>query len=142
MSMCQSAFGFTRSRQRGVSDCGGGAWSEGGLGGSDHGAAGCDVEPEARSSRLDALRRGSPCHETDLSVSSRRLLHHIPFHESRAMTRQISCTDVVLGCTFHAEAATEQELIDRVARHAAEVHGMTEVTPEVLEKVRAAIRET
>jgi predicted small metal-binding protein len=57
------------------------------------------------------------------------------------MSKQIACGDVVAGCKFRAEAATEQELLAHVARHAAEVHGLTEVTPEVLQKVQAAIRE-
>jgi predicted small metal-binding protein len=58
------------------------------------------------------------------------------------MHKHIRCTDVVPGCGFQAEAETEQELVDKVARHAAEVHGLEEVTPEVLAKVRAAIRDT
>ncbi len=57
------------------------------------------------------------------------------------MGKQISCGDVVAGCKFKAEAATEQELVQQVARHAAEVHGLHEVTPEVLKKVQDAIRD-
>lgn len=57
------------------------------------------------------------------------------------MGKTISCGDVVAGCAFKAEAATEQELVQQVARHAAEVHGIQEVTPEVLKKVQVAIRE-
>ena len=39
------------------------------------------------------------------------------------------------------EAATEQELLEQVGPHASEVHGITEVTPEVLEAVKGAIKE-
>lgn len=57
------------------------------------------------------------------------------------MTKQLRCGDVVPGCEFTAEAETEQELLGKVARHAAEAHGMDEPSPEVLDKVRGAIRE-
>lgn len=56
------------------------------------------------------------------------------------MTEQISCNDVVPGCTWKAEAATEEELMKKVVEHAAEVHGVHEVSPELAEKVKAAIR--
>jgi predicted small metal-binding protein len=57
------------------------------------------------------------------------------------MTKKIACHDLFPGCSFTAEAETEQELLAKVAPHAAQTHGITEVTPEVLEKVRAVIRE-
>jgi len=55
------------------------------------------------------------------------------------MTKAIACGDVVPGCAFRTEAATEEELLKRVAAHAKDVHGVTDVTPELLSKVRAAI---
>jgi predicted small metal-binding protein len=57
------------------------------------------------------------------------------------MTKQIQCGDVVPGCSFKAEAASEQELLQKVAAHAKQAHGIDEVTPEVLAKVKSAIRE-
>jgi predicted small metal-binding protein len=57
------------------------------------------------------------------------------------MTKQISCNDIMPGCEFKAEAATEQELLEKVARHAADVHDLKEITPEVLSQVRTAIRD-
>ena len=56
------------------------------------------------------------------------------------MAQHIACGDVVQGCQFTAEAGTETELLAAVKAHAAEDHGMTEVTPELAVKVRAAIR--
>jgi predicted small metal-binding protein len=47
---------------------------------------------------------------------------------------------VVQGCQFTAEAVTEEELLARVKAHAAEDHGVTEVSPELAAKVKAAIR--
>jgi len=56
------------------------------------------------------------------------------------MTQQISCGDVVPGCDWKAEAATEEELISKVVEHAAEAHGVDEVSPELAEKVKQAIK--
>jgi predicted small metal-binding protein len=55
------------------------------------------------------------------------------------MTKHISCGDIFPGCAFEAEAATEEELLEKVAKHAAAKHGIDEVTPEVLRSVREAI---
>jgi predicted small metal-binding protein len=56
------------------------------------------------------------------------------------MKKHIACGNVVPGCSFTASAATEEELIRRVAEHAAQAHGVTEVTPELAAKVQAAIQ--
>jgi predicted small metal-binding protein len=56
------------------------------------------------------------------------------------MTKHIACGDVVEGCPFTAEAATEGELVDKVKAHAAEKHGVKDVTPELAAKVKAAIQ--
>ena len=54
--------------------------------------------------------------------------------------KHIACTDVVPGCPFEASAGTEQELIEKVKSHAASEHGVTDVTPELAAKVKAAIQ--
>jgi predicted small metal-binding protein len=56
------------------------------------------------------------------------------------MTKQIACHDVVHGCGFTATAETEEELVEKVVEHAAQEHGVREVTPELAAKVKAAIR--
>lgn len=56
------------------------------------------------------------------------------------MGKHIACGDVVPGCAFTADAATEEELVQRVSAHASQEHGVKEVTPELAEKVKAAIR--
>lgn len=55
--------------------------------------------------------------------------------------KKISCADVVPGCSFTAEADGEQELLQKVASHAGHDHGIEEVTPEILKKLKAAIKE-
>ncbi len=52
----------------------------------------------------------------------------------------IACNEVVPGCGFTASADTEEELTDKVAAHAAQDHGVPEVTPELAAKIKAAIR--
>ena len=52
----------------------------------------------------------------------------------------IACAKLVPDCPFEASAATEEELLQMVAAHAAHHHGVTEITPELAAKVRAAIQ--
>lgn len=58
------------------------------------------------------------------------------------MPYSIACGDVMPGCAATFEADTEDDLLALVAPHAAEVHGVTEITPEVLEAVKGAVRQT
>ena len=60
--------------------------------------------------------------------------------EEKKKSKNIACGDIVPGCTFTASAATEEELLAHVAEHAAHDHGVTEITPELAAKVKAAIR--
>lgn len=55
--------------------------------------------------------------------------------------KKISCADMVPGCAFTAEADSEQELLQKVAAHAGPDHGIKDVTPEILAKLKAAIKE-
>jgi predicted small metal-binding protein len=57
-----------------------------------------------------------------------------------AQARQIACAEIVPDCPFTASAATEEELMQKVAAHAAHDHGIAVLTPELAAKVRAAIR--
>ena len=61
-------------------------------------------------------------------------------HDHGKGARQIACNDLVPGCTFTATASTDDELIEKVVAHAAHGHGITEVTPELAAKVKAAIK--
>ena len=60
-------------------------------------------------------------------------------HETPTFKR-IACDDVVPGCTFTASAPSEEALLEKVVAHAAHQHGVTEVTPELAAKVKAAIK--
>jgi predicted small metal-binding protein len=55
--------------------------------------------------------------------------------------KYIACAEIVPDCTFETSAATEEELLKKVVAHAAQTHGVTELTPELAAKVKAAIKD-
>ncbi len=57
------------------------------------------------------------------------------------MAKEICCADVGMDCDFVTKAETQEELMQKVVRHAQEVHGITEITPELQQKVAGAIRD-
>jgi predicted small metal-binding protein len=44
------------------------------------------------------------------------------------------------GCTATFNAETEDELLAQVGPHAIDAHGITDITPDVLEAVKGAIK--
>ena len=54
------------------------------------------------------------------------------------MSKHVAC--VVEGCAFQTSAPTEEALLKDVSRHAAEQHGVPQITPELAAKVKAAIQ--
>lgn len=57
------------------------------------------------------------------------------------MTKSIKCGDLFPGCDFHAEAESEDALLQMAAEHAASVHNVTELTDEIVAKVKGCIRD-
>jgi len=53
--------------------------------------------------------------------------------------KSFACGDVVPGCTAHLTAADEAAILRLVAQHAAADHGLSTVSPELVEAVRAAV---
>jgi predicted small metal-binding protein len=53
----------------------------------------------------------------------------------------VNCRDVGFDCDGVVRAETEEEALRRVAEHARDKHGVTEVTPEIAAKVRDVMRE-
>jgi predicted small metal-binding protein len=56
------------------------------------------------------------------------------------MTKQLRCRDVGMNCDFEARGATEDEVLKQAVAHARTAHQITELTPELAAKVKAAIR--
>lgn len=57
------------------------------------------------------------------------------------MPKVLRCADVVGSCDFVARGESEQEILIQAAEHARSVHNINEITPEVADKVKAAIRD-
>lgn len=55
--------------------------------------------------------------------------------------KEFNCGELVPGCETVIEGQSDDEIMQQVAVHAREAHGMDEVPPEVEEKARAAIVE-
>jgi len=51
------------------------------------------------------------------------------------------CRDVGLDCEGEIRAETEEEILRQAAEHARTTHNMGEMAPEMVQKVRAAIRD-
>lgn len=56
------------------------------------------------------------------------------------MTKVLQCGDLMPGSPFEARGTTEDEVLSEAATHAKTVHHV-EVTPELADKVRCAIRD-
>ena len=57
------------------------------------------------------------------------------------MAKVIHCREVGFDCDGVIRAETEEEALKMAAEHAKTVHGLKEVTPEVVKKVKAVMRE-
>jgi predicted small metal-binding protein len=57
------------------------------------------------------------------------------------MAKVLRCRDVGLDCEGEIRADTEEEILRQAAEHAQSTHNMEEMPSEVVEKVRAAIRD-
>ena len=57
------------------------------------------------------------------------------------MTKVLRCSDLMHGCDYVARAESEDELMQKVARHAREKHRMQTVSPEVAQKIKSKIRD-
>ena len=55
--------------------------------------------------------------------------------------KAFSCGTLVPGCAATFEAPSEDELLEKIAAHARDEHGMDEVPPEVVDDIRAAIAD-
>ena len=53
----------------------------------------------------------------------------------------LSCRELGMDCDFVARGETEEEILMQGAEHGRTAHGMSEMPPEMLPQVRAAIRD-
>ena len=57
------------------------------------------------------------------------------------MEKVIHCRDVGFDCNGVIRAKTEEEALQLAAAHAKSVHGIKEITPAIVAKVKSAMRE-
>ena len=57
------------------------------------------------------------------------------------MSKVLKCRDVGVDCDFEACGDTVEEVLQQCSDHAKADHGMDEIPPELVERVRAAIHE-
>lgn len=57
------------------------------------------------------------------------------------MGKVIRCRDVGFDCDGVIRAKTEDEALKLAAEHAMKVHGLKEITADVVKKVKSVIRE-
>jgi predicted small metal-binding protein len=57
------------------------------------------------------------------------------------VTKVVNCRDVGFDCEGVVKADTEDETLALVAEHAKTVHGLDEVTSEVVAKVKSVMHE-
>jgi predicted small metal-binding protein len=55
--------------------------------------------------------------------------------------KAVNCRDVGVDCDFVARGETDDEVLRQCGEHARSAHGYSDVPPELVDKVRAAIRE-
>ena len=56
--------------------------------------------------------------------------------------KQFVCGELVPGCTHVFHARSDDEILEQVAVHARDDHGMPEVPPEVADRILEQITET
>jgi AhpD family alkylhydroperoxidase len=54
--------------------------------------------------------------------------------------KELRCRDVGADCDYVVRGKTEEEIFRKASEHAKKSHGMKEISPELMEKARSAIR--
>lgn len=57
------------------------------------------------------------------------------------MSKVMPCSEIFPGCGFIARAETDGDVLNCVGRHVREIHGMKEMSPHLMKKAQAAIRD-
>ncbi len=60
--------------------------------------------------------------------------------EKESKELEVRCRDVGVDCDYVARGRTEEELFKNAAEHGKSAHNMDRIPPEIMEKVRSAIR--
>ena len=55
--------------------------------------------------------------------------------------KMMRCRDVGVDCDFEARGETTEDILRQCVVHARDAHGISEIPPELAEKVKSAIHE-
>jgi predicted small metal-binding protein len=55
--------------------------------------------------------------------------------------KEFRCGELIPGCEAKFDGETDEQILQQVATHAREEHGMDEVPPEVVDRIRASLSE-
>jgi predicted small metal-binding protein len=55
--------------------------------------------------------------------------------------KSFACADIGMSCGFVAKEKDENKLMQKIAKHAKEAHGMQQIDAATLSKVKAAIKD-
>jgi predicted small metal-binding protein len=58
------------------------------------------------------------------------------------MAYSLNCGDIVDGCQTKLSGASEADVLQQAAQHAADDHGIAEIDDDTLAKVKGAIRSS
>lgn len=57
------------------------------------------------------------------------------------MAKMLRCGDLMPGCNFVVEGKDVAEVMAKGAEHAKKAHGMSQMPPDLMKKVQAAIKD-
>jgi len=57
------------------------------------------------------------------------------------MAKILRCNDLFPGCPYEAHGANDEEVLSQGAEHAVSAQHVPEITPELLARIRNAIRD-
>ncbi len=57
------------------------------------------------------------------------------------MSYSFRCKDIGMNCGFEARADKQEELMPVIQAHAKGSHGINEITPDLMNKVKAAVKK-
>jgi predicted small metal-binding protein len=55
--------------------------------------------------------------------------------------KEFRCGELIPGCEAKFDGETDEQILQQVATHAREEHGMDEVPPEVVDRIRASLSQ-
>jgi predicted small metal-binding protein len=104
---------------------------------ADHGIADCGMRNAEWPQTVQAVHNVHNVHNCSQGDEAWK----INSKGDKTMAKTISCKDVGMDCDFTARAETEEALMQQVAEHASSAHGVQQVPPEILDRVKAVIKD-